>query len=254
MLKKILLLALGVLIQTMFLIAVQAQPVAVDGIDQSTPERKPSDSGGTAIQSEDGNTSELNINATRITQHWQGYYGNISGEITLDDADSNSLYSWSLTSVSGEIFAVNTSATVQWSNITCVNISSEGNLSDIATSNGVNGLNLTVLNQHYLMANQDKDSFNETFTSTYGGGLSIGGVTLAASDNCPMTFPHVNNISDSTNFREILLFDNESALVYTAVINDSAPTGFDANTWNFEMLVGQQNSTIGTYYFYVELS
>ena len=47
--------------------------------------------GGTSaisIEAEAGNITELTIDDRRTTQAWQGYYGNITGTITLDDANN----------------------------------------------------------------------------------------------------------------------------------------------------------------------
>ena len=229
-----------------------AQPVAIDAIFSQTPERKPSSSGGIGIPSEDGNTTQMDINGTQITQHWQGYYGNISGEITLDDADSNTLFSWRLASVSGEIFAVNTTASVQWGNITCVNLTNAtGTLDDM---NGATKINGSTLNQQYFIAQEDEDDITGTFNYSFGGSITIGAVAIDSTDACPTAYLNVNNQSQTTDYVELLLFDNASALVFGTIIEPDTTVGFDSKEWNFQMIVPQENASVGTYYFYVELS
>src|SRR3989344_6931613 len=66
------------------------------GIDNTTH--------GTVVQAEAGNVTALNINSTRLTSRWQGYYGNITGRVTLDDASNNTLFDWELASPRGEIY------------------------------------------------------------------------------------------------------------------------------------------------------
>ena len=61
-----------------------------------------------------GNVTELNITSLTQTQTWQGYYGNVTGTIVLDDAENWTLYSWNLAEPQGEIYASN-SSTVIWS-------------------------------------------------------------------------------------------------------------------------------------------
>ena len=39
-----------------------------------------------------GNVSEIYLNHTQVTEGWQGYYGNVSGIIVLDDSNDNSMY------------------------------------------------------------------------------------------------------------------------------------------------------------------
>ena len=59
------------------------------------------------LQAKAGNVSALVIAHTRVTEAWQGYYGNITGTITLDDADNFTLYNWNLPDPRGEIYASN---------------------------------------------------------------------------------------------------------------------------------------------------
>ncbi len=221
-----------------------AQPTDVDSAEVISSERRPSGS-GMAIPAQAGNVTQLHINATRITNHWQGYYGNITGEITLQDADSNTLYAWDLANPEGEILAVNTSETVAWSNVTCVNFTT--------TTTGAHKINMTTLDGQFGIDENDVDNFNETFSSFFTGTVRVGDVTIDSSSNCPQTYLFVNNQSQSSDFQEVLLFDNSSALIFTALLEPGS-TGFDGNPWDFQMLVAQVESEVGSYYFYVELS
>ncbi len=247
--KTALLFILAAVAVLIFSVVAYAQPVSPNSITSSTPDRKPYNSSGTAVQSYAGNTTQLLISGDSITSHWQGYYGNVSGEVTLDDADSNTLYSWALANTAGEVYATNTSGTVQWGNITCVNISN-------ATGNGEGAtkINGSTLDQQYFISNNDKDNFTKTFSNKFAGSVTIGTRTITAAVQCPSTFLYVDNITQSTDFIELLLFDNLSAVVFTSILEPQGTTGFDNNQWNFEMLVAQRNSSVGTYYFYVELS
>ena len=44
-----------------------------------------------------GNITQLTLFATSVTKHWQGYWGEITGTIVLDDAQNFTLYSLPLT-------------------------------------------------------------------------------------------------------------------------------------------------------------
>ena len=227
----------------------QSQPISIEGAAIVGSERKPADTAGLSIQAQAGNVTQLNVNGSRITSNWQGYYGNVSGEITLDDADSNTLYAWDLTSISGEIYATNNSGTVLWTNITCPDID------NVTGSSSVTGniINASSLNQQYFISEADQDSFNATFNRIFDSPLLVGSRSLTSASHCASTYLFVNNQSQTSDFQEVLLYDNQSSVVYTAIL-DPATTGFDAKLWDFQMLVAQRNSTVGTYYFYVELS
>jgi len=68
------------------------------------------------INAEAGNVTELTISSLTQTQTWQGYYGNITGTIVLDDVQNWTMYSWATAEPQGEIYASNGSS-VTWSKI-----------------------------------------------------------------------------------------------------------------------------------------
>lgn len=209
------------------------------------------DSGtGKAVSAEAGNVTELFINSTRVTTRWQGYYGNISGRIVLDDAYNYSLYDWEIANPTGEIYAVNETATVYWSDIMCFNFS--GNSTETI------GLNITDVETDLMGASvNDIDGVNETFNLTYTDptGFNVGSVTINNQDECPLTYLYVSDAYQQTDYREVILTDNRS-VVWTTILEPDGTTGYDNSAWDFQMLVGENGDTDGgtNYYFYVELA
>ena len=100
-------------------ISVFADPVSPDQMTTVGSERRSVSSTGESIEAQAGNVTALNINHTRVTEAWQGYYGNVSGTVVLDDANNNSMYDWAIAIPSGEVFATRNSGSVTWSNIAC---------------------------------------------------------------------------------------------------------------------------------------
>jgi hypothetical protein len=204
--------------------------------------------GGAAqeIEAEAGNVTQLTINASTITNRWQGYYGNITGEIILSDAVGNMMYDWTAGATSytpvGEIYAGNDSVT-NWADVACVNLEGDG----VPTQDGVNA---AILEAMYGMGTNDGDGINETFTST--NDITIGTTTLT---ECPATNTYVNNASQANKFNETLLTENATGTVIFATQVESDETGYDGNPWDFQMIVGENGDVAGTttYYFYVEL-
>ncbi|MEK6946851.1 MAG: hypothetical protein AABX32_04555, partial [Nanoarchaeota archaeon] len=45
------------------------------------------------------------LDSTQQNTRWKGYVGNVTGTLTLDDASANTLFAWTLTSVTGEVYA-----------------------------------------------------------------------------------------------------------------------------------------------------
>ena len=238
-----------IVILALFLFAITAsivmaadEPYGPDGISVESNERgNLSQTAAIQVNAAAGNVSELSINATEITTHWQGYFGNITGTITLDDAQGNTMFDWSSEtgySPTGEIYAANSSIT-SWSDVMCVSL--YGNNTSV---------NTTTLETMYGMTDGEGDGINETFTATQD--ITIGTSTLSG---CPATNTYVNNASDTDYFNETLLVENSTrAVIFASQIEEDA-TGFDGRSWDFQIMVAESDAAGTTpYWFYLELS
>lgn len=199
------------------------------------------------VPAEAGNVTELQINITKQTDHWQGYYGNISGTITLDNANNFTMYQWSgLADVGGNIFATEASS-VTWTSIICANLSS--NMSkDNCKGQGEECLNITEMENMFGMNPDDADGVDETFTSTKD--ITIDTVDLT---NCPATNLYQNDSSQTTYWNETLLTVNDTETLIFAVNVEDDMFGFNYQSWDFQMIVGENEGAGKTYSFYVEL-
>ncbi|MBN1543973.1 hypothetical protein JW898_00760 [Candidatus Woesearchaeota archaeon] len=199
-----------------------------------------------------GNVTQLTVAGNTVTQTWQGYYGNVTGTVTLDDANNNTMYDWSLASPEGEIYA--SQATVTWTsgNVKCYDLE----LSDAVYSNHVT---LAELETSLGLAAADVDGVDETFPEGAGYDNFYVGEFLINSAECPTTQTYNGSeVKDANSFQEVLLYDNTSnQIVYTAIIEETEPVGFNDLYWDFQMLVGEDGHNGDTattpYYFYVEL-
>ena len=154
----------------------------------------------------------------------------------------------------------NTTDAVQWSNITCVNFTA--NASGINTHHKINLSNLAVqfnMNKTRTLENLSKDAFNYTFNTTFDGSFRVGTVDITAGMNCPQAFTFVDDVYQTSSFREVLMNDNRSALVFASLLED-AKNGYQLggqDLHDFQMLVAEDGSpgkeAASTYYFYVEL-
>ena len=223
-----------------------AEPYGPTAISRDRDERG-NVSAGTSeqeVQAQAGNVTQLSINTTKITNNWQGYYGNISGSITLDDASGNTMYDWSADdfSVIGEIYAANQSI-ADWNDVICVNLAGTG-------INGVSGINVTRLEDMYGIQPSEVDGLDETFLGTED--IIIGTNTLSA---CPSTHTYQSDSPQSNYWNETLITENATGTVIFASKVDDNTVGFDGNTWDFQMLVAEDGGTAGStsYWFYVEL-
>ena len=235
----------------LFSVVVFAAPQGPATIKSGADERRgvADTTGGVAEQAQAGNMTSLKINSTKITTRWQGYYGNITGTITLDDAANNTMYSWVIASPQGEVYAVNHSTTPTWANVKCLNFSA-GAEQNISLANLNSGIGIT--------DNADRESFNRTFNLTYQGGFSVGSnPAITTTDGCSLVSLYVNDNYDQADFNVTLLHQNQSKdmTIYAAILEQQA-TGFSGATLDFQMIVGENGDITGAtdYYFYVELS
>ena len=243
-----------------YVYAISTDPTGPQSITRNQDERfDPDNWPSWNIQAEAGNVTELTITSKSQTQTWQGYYGNISGTITLDDASNWTMYDWALSEPQGEIYASNGSS-VTWSYIRCVNYSNNGTIQYAE--------NITRIESWLGLAADDVDGIDETFNET--GNLDgatahptvyVGTYTIS-SGTCPAADTYQNDTTAGIQFAEILLTDNVSIIFTTIIENDDVGVdtevqGFDNQTHDFQMLVGDDghdgDTAITNYYFFVEL-
>ena len=248
--------ATGLFVLILLSYFVFATPNGPGQITTNTPDRRgigiDNATGGDLFPADAGNLTSMNVTSTKISLRWQGYYGNVTGSITLDDANNKSLYNWNIANPLGEIYASNGSAigAVTWSNIFCFNYSN--NLS--AGQNMVQRFNGSTLESMIGASNGDRDNVNSTFNSTFTGSFSVGSTAISSTSGCRQVTLNVNDGTQKTQFVEVLLSDNNS-IVYTSILEQDA-TGFQGSPVDFEMIVGENGDipAATSYYFFVELS
>lgn len=199
-----------------------------------------------SVAAQAGNTTELTLSGVSVTQTWQGYYGNVSGYVTLDDADNNSLYRWQTFSSSGEVYASNNSG-VNWDTVQCINF----------TANGSQVNNVTTLESQFNIDDADPDGFNETFNYTYSGTFYIGTRKFNTTHQCPMTYLQNGTGMQTEHFKEILMTDNSTRGIIFVSFTEDNEVGFSDTVVDFEMIVADDghdgDTEITNYYFYVEM-
>jgi hypothetical protein len=189
------------------------------------------------IAAQRGNISSITIMGELTTSSWQGYYGNITGKITLGTIESKIIYEWNITETSGQIYAART-PNVKWYNIECANTTE---LSDEDTYLGID-------------SSHGESIYNTFFNTTSFSPFSVGNISINSSQNCYAT--NLYNASGIQNefFSEVLLSDS-SKMIYTAIINNDV-SGFDSRTHDFEIIVaerGKDDYIPTTYYFFAEI-
>ena len=210
------------------------------------------------ISAQAGNVTELSLVGVSTTQAWQGYYGNITGILTLEDSLGFVFYNWTANEPKGEIFA-SVNYTVDWLNIVCFEWTGQT-------------ITLEGEEARYGIGDDASDGINETFGNDgLNSDIFVGSrnLTSNATDlgiTCHTTnpFQYGNQNSSVDDFENFLLTDGAGALVFGAVIennqfdNMTDPLGYDNQPHDFQLLVaedghqGQEDYTT-TYYFWAEI-
>lgn len=185
-----------------------------------------------------GSFTTLVLNATQQSYKWKAYVGNVTGKLTLDNPNGYTIYDWSLSVISGEVYASRNNS-ITWSNIQCAN--------------------KTMIYQEEQALNIQstaQDSINKTFNNTIHRQFFVGGIKITNS-SCYAIATYVNDTrqqpSEDADFQEVLLTDKTS-MVYTGLL-EPGKQGFDWSKYDFQMIVADDESaqTPNTYYFWVEL-
>ena len=181
-------------------------------------------------------------------EHYKAYVGNVSGNYVLEDASNFSIYEWSISTISGEVFATRTSGSITWANVECAN---KSHVAD------------EMAEMHHNTTNTPDDDINDTFDDDANDhwGFWVGPTQIGAN-SCNFSInPYVNDTDQgvaSDLFEEVLLYDGSSNLLYaTKIENDVSGYRNDSTTYDFQMIVAENGSPVSSqtdYYFYVELS
>jgi len=256
------LLIIGFLVLILSVVYSVNEPTGPDTITVTNSSRGSGDvAAPVTIQAIAGNVTELKVSDERNTQAWQGYYGNISGTISLEDGIGNTFYDWTVTNPRGEIYASNFT-TVTWASIYCINVSQNGTGvagGVLARPDGsISGINGSQIELNFGINETDLDGLNETFPAYYTNtvGFFVGNIHISDIDGCSSAHPYVNSAA-SAAWDEVILSDNDT-IVFTAIIREDA-TNYKNMASDFQLMVlenehvGKEN-TPTNYYFYVEIS
>jgi hypothetical protein len=219
-----------------------AWPSGAETITEQSSERMPYQTAD-STEAQAGNISEVTISGVTISRHFAGFYGNVSGTIVLSDANNNTMYDWSVTSPTGQVYAVR-SGTVQWDDVTCAQVTHKETEDTVFL-----GMNISYL--------ADRDSVNRTFINTTNHPTFYVGSTEITNHTCHAANTYVNSGSQTSSFFEILLYDfTNSNMVYTTILEEDV-NGFDNNAHDFQILLAEPgdgtDTSTTTYWFYLEI-
>jgi len=217
------------LIMAMLLVSAIAAYAIPDGatVAVGASETKAAMSAGNTT-AQGGNITEVNLTGETQTNAWQGFFGEVSGEVVLEDASGFRFYNWSILTITGEVYTSRDSS-IDWTTVDGV--------TDCTTDETLTGTGT--------------DRVNNTFTrNTTLSGWSVGAVSI--TDAC-QTYTNVISAPQTTSFEEIILNATGVTSIYATKI-DADTTGYDNTTHDYQVIVPDNSTTATTtYFFFTEL-
>ncbi len=216
----------ALMVLSMFAMAVMpasASPGATTATEGTATDPGPTASA--AVTTEGGNITEVNLEADTYTERWAGFYGNVTGNISLG-SESADLYQWEWTPASeGEVIASTDGSGITWASL----------------ENG----SATEVDIAWSFTSSGSDNATAAFTDS--DTFTIGDTTMTSAPAVATlgTSYKTGIVKDNTT-----VIDTDDLLFVVNIINDG--TTFNSGTHDFEMMV--PTGTTETYYFYVELS
>lgn len=216
---------------------ISAVPGGIDNLNITANETANANTAGSIVNISGGYIATINLSTTVQNSHWKAFIGWVNGAFTLDDSSGSTIYDWSLATTNGVVYTTRDSGTIEWTSIACAQTS------DMETEN-------TALNHSNL-----DDNITATFDDTTHSAFYVGAEPISAN-SCPTLNTYVDNVTQDSTFEEMVLTDATS-LIYATIIEDQT-SGFDENTYDFQMLVpengAQGYSGAIAYYMYVEVN
>jgi len=227
---------LGIIIVTSLVSAVD--PYGPDNLNVISNETKTSPS-AQMVNISGGRIATLNLSATVQNTRWKAFVGNVTGKFTLDDSSGSTIFDWTISTLTGRVYATRNSTSVEWSSIACSSVANlEQENYDMNHTNSYDNITAT---------------FNTTASATHEAFYV--GSTLISANSCPTLNAYSNSVADDNYWEEMALYDNTN-VVYAAILEDDQ-AGFDNADYDFQMIVpenGDPSLTGATpYYIYLEI-
>jgi len=243
--QKAVLIALITLTALFFLPTIKGAPVGptLDYISQSES-TIPSSTLENSANITGGVIAVVNMNVTQQDKHWKAYVGNVSGKLLLEDAQNYSIYEWTLTSVTGEVYATR-AGSVNWSNVQCANKTH---------------VNTEMTEMNHTSTYTPFDAINITFSDANNHPGFLAGASTITANSCNYTlntFVNGSQQNSTSYFEEVLLYDG-SSVIYATILEENSFGYKTGERYDYQMLVAEKGEPsfegkATSYYFYVEL-
>jgi len=188
-----------------------------------------------------GNHSKGAIHIIRLTAEqqnikWKAYVGNVSSTFVLDDEDDYSIYQWTISDFTGQVY-ITRDGSVTWGTVDCANVTNK-EAEDTAIDH----------------TSTSEDSVNSTFTSTSHRDFTVASNPITDGD-CFSTATWANDTtqtaSATTPFTEVLLWDSTGGnMIYTTFVeNDVSSYRGDVASTNVTLYLQNVFFVVNLFFF-----
>ncbi|CAG0987432.1 hypothetical protein METP2_02356 [Methanosarcinales archaeon] len=197
-------------------------------IINGTNETQPLRTGQNSSQSAGGYITQIDLyQQTNQTQNWQGYFGNVSGIITLSGSNGTEMYNWTVNVTNRSIYAIDNSTFTAWDTLFEANI--------------------TNLDQIWFGGEVMPDTIKNTY-KTGDGNRTFVDTSINAS-HVHTTNGFLDHVIQSVNTTATV---TKGEVLWAAVV--VAPKlNYKSTYSNYELLVPVNRTSPNVYYFYMEL-
>lgn len=201
------------------------QALIINGTNETQPLRE----GEQYNQSAGGYITQIDLyEQTNQTQNWQGYYGNVSGIITLSGDGGNEMYNWSVNVTNRSIYAIANDDFTAWDTLFPANI--------------------TLLDQLWFNSTVMPDTIKNTYKSGDGNRTFVD--TSINASHVHTTKGFLDHVIQSVDPASVTATIGD--VLWAAVVVDPQEN-FKGGLSNYELLVPVNSSSPEKYYFYMEL-
>ena len=217
---------------------------AITGADPSSPTSSTWSQSSSGASISGGSIYNATVSVSEQTYRWAALWGNISGSVVLNNEDSSTLISWTVSSIQDDsVFYATTN----------------DGLVDPTDFTSMNGTDISIVDDSYGYVNTVTDSITNTYVSTasFQSPSMASGVTANTTILEAIWTNYLFKINSS-----VLpgAYPDGQAYLIWAVETKNDQTSFYGTTADYELLipeneeVGQGEGTPTTYYFWLEFN
>lgn len=199
-----------------------------------------------------GNITWLDITGISQTRAWQGFYGNVTGWITLDDANNYTFYNWSAAEPRGYVYATLVShGDPSWLDVVCFN----------------HATNASVFDASYNISQDAYDNVTNTYNVTLADAGQTVYIVNNSFNNCPATYIWRDDNYQTSDFVNYLMWDKTGGTdgwVFGTIIenkdvsNKTDKTCYNGEFCDFQLLVAEDShgtdTAVTPYYIWVDIT